>query len=271
MKPAAYVEDLALRFGNSALKHRTAQIANDGSQKLPQRIVAAAMGAWIAANRSITWHSSLRPGSPLLSRQPDTFTDALDPQFVHLDPSSNIVEQIFTIAGFASGDPHRIPFAKQVATRLARIDESGVAAALGALNGKAWKYEADLALVRTRRHRSPGPCEAGGRDRYRDRSPPSERWAGRGRRGLQAQGDHRGQRPDLVGGGKHHRARGYQDADQALQELLDNYKQSIRAVSRAGIKTVCYNFMAITDWTRTDLDYPMPHGGLALRFDVVEF
>ncbi|WP_183898525.1 mannonate dehydratase [Rhizobium metallidurans] len=55
------------------------------------------------------------------------------------------------------------------------------------------------------------------------------------------------------------------------RELLDNYKQSIRAVSRAGIKTVCYNFMAITDWTRTDLDYPMPHGGTALRFDVVEF
>lgn len=53
--------------------------------------------------------------------------------------------------------------------------------------------------------------------------------------------------------------------------MLDNYKQSIRAVSRAGIKTVCYNFMAITDWTRTDLDYPMPHGGTALRFDVVEF
>ena len=29
--------------------------------------------------------------------------------------------------------------------------------------------------------------------------------------------------------------------------------------------------MAITDWTRTDLDYPMPHGGTALRFDIVEF
>lgn len=139
LKPAAYVEDLALRFGNSALKHRTARIANDGSQSyrngswrpqwrrldrglIPVDHLAFVVAAWIAA---------------LLSRQPDTFTDALDPQFVHLDPSSNIVEQIFTIAGFASGDPHRIPFAKQVATQLARIDESGVAAALGALNGKA--------------------------------------------------------------------------------------------------------------------------------------
>ncbi|PSJ64795.1 mannonate dehydratase [Kumtagia ephedrae] len=55
------------------------------------------------------------------------------------------------------------------------------------------------------------------------------------------------------------------------RELLDNYKASIRAVAAAGIKVVCYNFMAITDWTRTDLDYPMWHGGTALRFDMVEF
>ncbi|MBP1842398.1 mannonate dehydratase [Rhizobium petrolearium] len=55
------------------------------------------------------------------------------------------------------------------------------------------------------------------------------------------------------------------------RELIDNYKASIRAVARAGIKTVCYNFMAITDWTRTDLDYRMPHGGTALRFHIVEF
>ena len=55
------------------------------------------------------------------------------------------------------------------------------------------------------------------------------------------------------------------------RELIDNYKASIRAVAAAGIRTVCYNFMAITDWTRTDLDYLLPHGGTALRFDVVDF
>ncbi len=55
------------------------------------------------------------------------------------------------------------------------------------------------------------------------------------------------------------------------RELIDNYKASIRALSAAGIRTICYNFMAITDWTRTDLDYPMWHGGTALRFDIVDF
>ena len=55
------------------------------------------------------------------------------------------------------------------------------------------------------------------------------------------------------------------------RDYVENYKTSIRAVASAGIKVVCYNFMAITDWTRTDLDYPMWHGGTALRFDMVEF
>lgn len=56
-----------------------------------------------------------------------------------------------------------------------------------------------------------------------------------------------------------------------FRELIDSYKASLRALGGAGIRTVCYNFMAITDWTRTDLAYPMPHGGTALRFDVVDF
>lgn len=56
-----------------------------------------------------------------------------------------------------------------------------------------------------------------------------------------------------------------------FRALIDDYKASIRAVAAAGIGTVCYNFMAITDWTRTDLEYVMPHGGTALRFDIVEF
>ncbi len=39
-----------------------------------------------------------------------------------------------------------------------------------------------------------------------------------------------------------------------FRESIDDYKGSIRAVARAGVKIICYNFMAITDWTRTDLD-----------------
>jgi mannonate dehydratase len=56
-----------------------------------------------------------------------------------------------------------------------------------------------------------------------------------------------------------------------FRDLIANYKSSLRAVAQAGVGTVCYNFMAITDWTRTDLDYPMAHGGTALRFDIIDF
>ena len=50
---------------------------------------------------------------------------------------------------------------------------------------------------------------------------------------------------------------------------IDNYKQSLRNVARAGVKVFCYNFMALTDWTRTDLMFRLPNGGFALRFDAV--
>src|SRR5271154_5267063 len=52
---------------------------------------------------------------------------------------------------------------------------------------------------------------------------------------------------------------------------IDNYKQSIRNAARAGVKTFCYNFMAITDWTRTNLNWPLANGGTALRFDAVDY
>ena len=49
------------------------------------------------------------------------------------------------------------------------------------------------------------------------------------------------------------------------------YKDSIRALGRQGIKTLCYNFMPVVDWTRTDLTYKMPSTGYALRFDAIDF
>lgn len=51
---------------------------------------------------------------------------------------------------------------------------------------------------------------------------------------------------------------------------VDAWKQSLAALGRNGIATVCYNFMPIVDWTRTDLAWPM-RSGAALRFDIVDF
>jgi mannonate dehydratase len=52
---------------------------------------------------------------------------------------------------------------------------------------------------------------------------------------------------------------------------INAYKQSIRNAARAGIKTFCYNFMAITDWTRTDVNWPLAGGGTALRFGATDY
>ncbi len=56
-----------------------------------------------------------------------------------------------------------------------------------------------------------------------------------------------------------------------FRQKIENYKQSIRNAARAGVRTFCYNFMAITDWTRTNLNWPLANGGTALRFDAVDY
>ena len=53
--------------------------------------------------------------------------------------------------------------------------------------------------------------------------------------------------------------------------LINNYKDSISNIAKNKINTICYNFMPIIDWTRTQLDYKLPTDGLALRFNYIQF
>jgi mannonate dehydratase len=57
----------------------------------------------------------------------------------------------------------------------------------------------------------------------------------------------------------------------AWRDHVSAYKQSLHHLAEAGIEVICYNFMPVLDWTRTDLAWRRPSGATCMRFDLVDF
>ncbi|MFZ2083334.1 MAG: mannonate dehydratase [Candidatus Sulfotelmatobacter sp.] len=55
------------------------------------------------------------------------------------------------------------------------------------------------------------------------------------------------------------------------RHFISAWKDTLAAVANAGVQVICYNFMPVVDWTRTDLRWRLPTTGYALRFDAVDF
>jgi mannonate dehydratase len=53
----------------------------------------------------------------------------------------------------------------------------------------------------------------------------------------------------------------------AAKHSIEAWIASLEAAAQGGLRVICYNFMPVVDWTRTDLDWPLPTGATALRFD----
>lgn len=138
----AYTAELADRFSNTALAHRTAQIANDGSQKLPQRIVASALArleagllpehlslvvaAWIAA-------CAARGGALPEGHFTDPLDAALADLFGRNLPTAKMAEAVFDLAGFANGHAERQRLIELVAAHLVNFKQGGPKLAFAAL------------------------------------------------------------------------------------------------------------------------------------------
>ncbi|MBU2881041.1 mannonate dehydratase [Psychrosphaera sp. B3R10] len=56
-----------------------------------------------------------------------------------------------------------------------------------------------------------------------------------------------------------------------FKRYIENYNQTLINLGKAGVDTVCYNFMPVVDWTRTNLNYKLPNKSFALRFEMTDF
>lgn len=137
-----YARELTERFDNTALAHRTAQIANDGSQKLPQRIIATAidrLAVGASADRLMlavaAWICAAELRGTLLP--PSHFTDPLDSRLATLppgQPAPDTVRAVFDMAGFAGGSDYRQILEATTSRHLDALRNGGVPAALSAFS-----------------------------------------------------------------------------------------------------------------------------------------
>ena len=146
LSPVDYMKQLSKRYANKALMHQLRQIATDGSQKLPQRIISAALGR-LTTRRSAE-HLALVPAAWIAAcaarnaaRPVAAFTDPLDAGLDKLltpdMPAAETVNAVFALTGFAQGSPWRAPLQQMVARHLEHLRRQGVAAALDHVQGKA--------------------------------------------------------------------------------------------------------------------------------------
>lgn len=139
---SAYTAELAERFSNTALAHRTAQIANDGSQKLPQRIIASAIECLEAGTELVhltlvvaAWIAACAARGKTLPA--GHFTDPLDAALTALLseqlPANETVTAVFDLAGFARDHAERQTLIELVAVHLVHLRRDGPVLAFAAL------------------------------------------------------------------------------------------------------------------------------------------
>ena len=139
---SAYTAELSERFSNTALAHRTAQIANDGSQKLPQRIIASAIECLEAGTEFMhltlvvaAWIAACAARGKTLPE--GHFTDPLDAALTVLLsqqlPANETVTAVFDLTGFAGDHAERRTLIELVAVHLVHLRRDGPTLAFAAL------------------------------------------------------------------------------------------------------------------------------------------